>query len=229
MLAFVDGKTIYMMEPAQDHKPVDDGDTGPMTGGMGAYSPTPTLSDTVLSQVERDVFVPVLDGLRRENIDYRGVLYAGLMLTDAGPKVLEFNVRFGDPETQPLMMRLQSDLLDVMLATEEGRLDSVELRWDPRAALCVVASSGGYPGAYQTGAEITGIAEAEKLDGVKVFHSGTAKRGEKLVTDGGRVLAVTALGDSIAEAQQRAYQAMGRIHFDAMHYRRDIAHQALRK
>jgi phosphoribosylamine--glycine ligase len=229
MLAFVDGQTIYMMEPAQDHKPVDDGDTGPMTGGMGAYTPTPTLSDAVLSQIERNVFVPVLDGLRRENIEYRGVLYAGLMLTDAGPKVLEFNVRFGDPETQPLMMRLRSDLLDVMLATAEGRLDSVELRWDPRAALCVVAASGGYPGAYQTGLEITGIAEAEKLDGVKVFHSGTARRGEKLVTDGGRVLAVTALGGNIAEAHRRAYQAMGNIRFDAMHYRRDIAHQALRK
>lgn len=229
VLAFVDGRTIYMMEPAQDHKPVDDGDTGPMTGGMGAYSPTPMVSDAVLSQLERDVFVPMLDGLRRENIEYRGVLYAGLMLTESGPKVLEFNVRFGDPETQPLMMRLQGDLLGVMLATAEGRLDSVELHWDRRAALCVVAASGGYPGTCQTGFEISGIGEAEKLDGIKVFHCGTAKRGEKLVTDGGRVLAVTALADSIGEAQQRAYEAMGKIHFDAMHYRRDIAHQALRK
>lgn len=227
MLAFVDGQTIYMMEPAQDHKAVDDGDTGPMTGGMGAYSPTPTLGDAVISRVEREVFVPVLDGLRRRGIDYRGVLYAGLMITDSGPKVLEFNVRFGDPETQPLMLRLQSDLLEVMLATTEGRLDTVELKWDPRAALCVVAASGGYPGAYQAGIEITGIAAAEELEGVKVFHSGTANRGGKLVTDGGRVLAVTAIGDGIAEAQRRAYEAMNRIHFDAMHYRRDIAHQAL--
>ncbi|HMO26047.1 MAG TPA: phosphoribosylamine--glycine ligase [Tepidisphaeraceae bacterium] len=229
MLAFVDGSNIYMMEPAQDHKPVDDGDTGPMTGGMGAYTPTPVLDDRTIVQIERDVFVPVLDGLRRDGIDYRGVLYAGLMLTAAGPKVLEFNVRFGDPETQPLMMRLQTDLLEVMLATIDGRLDQVELRWDRRPALCVIAASGGYPGAYQTGQEITGIADAEALGDVKVFHSGTARRGDTLVTDGGRVLAVTAIGDTIAAARKRAYAAMDKVHFNNMHYRRDIAHQAIRR
>lgn len=229
MLAFVDGSNIYMMEPAQDHKPVDDGDTGPMTGGMGAYTPTPVLDDRTIAQIERDVFVPVLDGLRRDGIDYHGVLYAGLMLTAAGPKVLEFNVRFGDPETQPLMMRLQTDLLEVMLATIDGTLDQVDLRWDRRPALCVIAASGGYPGAYQTGQPITGIADAEALGDVKVFHSGTARRGETLVTDGGRVLAVTAIGDTIAAAQKRAYDAMARVHFNNMHYRRDIAHQAIRR
>src|SRR5450432_339116 len=154
VLAFVDRRNIYVMETAQDHKPIDDGDTGPMTGGMGAYSPTPAVSDEMLRLIERDIFVPVLDGLAREEIEYKGVLYAGLMLTTNGPKVLEFNCRFGDPETQPLMMRLQSDLTDVMLAVAEGRLDQIELQWDPRPALCVVASSRGYPGSYPTGVPI---------------------------------------------------------------------------
>jgi phosphoribosylamine--glycine ligase len=229
LLAFVDGQTIYLMEPAQDHKPVDDGDTGPMTGGMGAYTPTPVLGEQVLEQVQRDVFVPILDGLKREGITYRGVLYAGMMLTTAGPKVLEFNVRFGDPETQPLLMRLQTDLAEVMLATAEGRLDEIELKWDPRPAVCVVAVSGGYPGKYQSGMPITGIPEAEKLGDVKVFHSGTARRGETLVSDGGRVLGVTALGDTVADAQKRAYEAMALVRFEGMHYRRDIAHQAIRR
>lgn len=228
ILAFVDRKNIYMMEPSQDHKPVEDGDTGPMTGGMGAYSPTPVVTDALLRQIERTILVPVLDGLVREGIEYRGVLYAGLMLTPNGPKVLEFNCRFGDPETQPLMMRLKSDLAEVMLAVADGKLDQVELKWDPRPAICVVATSKGYPGKYQTGVPITGIHDADAIPDVKVFHSGTAKRGEQLVTDGGRVLGVTALGRDIREARQRAYAAMEKIHFDGMHYRRDIAHQAMR-
>src|SRR5207245_5458388 len=145
-----------MMESSQDHKPVDEGDTGPMTGGMGAYSPTPVVTDKLLSQIEREILVPAVDGLTREGIEYKGVLYAGLMLTANGPKVLEFNCRFGDPETQPLMMRLKSDLLEVMLAVADGRLDQVQLRWDPRPALCVVAASKGYPGKYPTGLQISG-------------------------------------------------------------------------
>jgi phosphoribosylamine--glycine ligase len=226
ILAFVSGRSIYLMESAQDHKPVDEGDTGPMTGGMGAYSPTSVITDSVLRHVERDILVPVLDGLCRDGIEYRGVLYAGLMLTANGPKVLEFNCRFGDPETQPLMMRLKSDLLEVMLAAAEGRLDQVELKWDPRPAVCVVAASKGYPGSYQTGVAIEGIDRADAMPDVKVFHSGTAQRGQTLLTDGGRVLAVTALGTTIAEAQQRAYAAMSQIRFDGMHYRRDIGRQA---
>jgi phosphoribosylamine--glycine ligase len=228
ILAFVDKKSIYVMETAQDHKPVDDGDTGPMTGGMGAYSPTPVVTPAMLRSIERDVLVPVVDGLVRDGIEYKGILYAGLMLTTNGPKVLEFNCRFGDPETQPLMMRLKSDLAEVMLAVAEGKLDQVELKWDERPAIAVVATSKGYPGKYPTGLPITGIEDASSMRDVKVFHSGTKMLDGKLVTDGGRVLAVTALGDTIADAQRRAYQAMGKIHFDGMHYRRDIGHQAIK-
>jgi phosphoribosylamine--glycine ligase len=228
VLAFVDRKNIYVMEPAQDHKPVNDGDTGPMTGGMGAYSPTPVMTAALMSQVERDILIPVLDGLTRDGIEYKGVLYAGLMLTANGPKVLEFNCRFGDPETQPLMMRLEADLLEVMLAVAEGRLDKIELKWDPRPALCVVATSGGYPGPYEGGTPITGIANADSMKDVKVFQAGTRISGGALVTDGGRVLGVTALGDTVADAQKRAYQAMSLIHFDGMHFRRDIGKQAIR-
>lgn len=229
ILAFVDRRNIYMMEPSQDHKPVDDGDTGPMTGGMGAYSPTPVITDSMLPLIERDILVPVVDGLLREGIEYKGVLYAGLMLTTNGPKVLEFNCRFGDPETQPLMMRLKSDLLEVMLAVTDGTLDQIQLKWDPRPAVCVVATSKGYPGAYPKGLPITGVEKADAMPDVKVFHGGTkTSEGKTLLTDGGRVLNVTALGHTIREAQQRAYRAMEMIHFDGMHYRRDIAHQAIR-
>jgi phosphoribosylamine---glycine ligase len=227
VMALVDRRTIYVLEAAQDHKTAGDGDTGPMTGGMGAYSPPPIVTPALLTQIERDVLVPAIDGLMREGIEYKGILYAGLMLTAAGPKVLEFNCRFGDPETQPLMMRLKSDLLQTLLAVAEGRLDQIELKWDPRPALCVVAASGGYPGKYSTGDVITGVEEAEAMGDVKVFHGGTRRQGKSLVTDGGRVLGVTALGADIAQARKRAYSAMEKIHFQAMHYRRDIASQAL--
>ncbi len=229
ILAFVDKSSIYLMESAQDHKAIDDGDTGPMTGGMGAYSPTPLITDSVLRQIERDILVPTIDGLRRDGIEYSGVLYAGLMLTTGGPRVLEFNCRFGDPETQPLMMRLQSDLLEVMLAVAENRLSEITLKWDERPALCVVASSAGYPGKYPTGLPITGLDDADALPDVKVFHAGTRLQDGKTVTDGGRVLSVTALGRDIAEAQTRAYQAMQKIHFDGIYYRKDIGYQAIRK
>jgi phosphoribosylamine---glycine ligase len=228
VLAFVDGRNIYVMETSQDHKPVDDGDTGPMTGGMGAYSPTPVITEQMLKTVERDVLVPAVDGLVRDGINYKGILYAGLMVTAAGPRVLEFNCRFGDPETQPLMMRLQSDLVEVMLAVCDGKLDQITLKWDPRPAICVVAASKGYPGKYPTGLPITGIEKADALPDVKVFQGGTKKVDGKIVTDGGRVLGVTAIGKNIGEARDRAYRAMGMIHFDGMHYRKDIGHQALR-
>jgi phosphoribosylamine--glycine ligase len=228
VLAFVDKRTIYMLEPAQDHKPIDDGDTGPMTGGMGAYSPTPVISSALLTQIERDIFVPVVDGLLREGIEYQGCLYAGLMITANGPKVLEFNCRFGDPETQPLMMRLKTDLIEVLLAMCEGKLDQITLDWDRRPAICVVATSKGYPGKYSTGVPITGIDQADATPDVKVFHSGTKLNGKTLVTDGGRVLGVTALGANITDARRRAYAAMDKIKFDGMHYRKDIAWQALK-
>ncbi|MGE5608339.1 MAG: phosphoribosylamine--glycine ligase [Bacillota bacterium] len=228
ILALVDRTSIYVLESSQDHKAVDDGDTGPMTGGMGAYSPTPVITNSVLTQIEREILIPAVDGLRRDGIDYNGVLYAGLMLTGGGPRVLEFNCRFGDPETQPLMMRLKSDLLEVLLAVAEGRLHKMDLQWDPRPALCVIAASGGYPGSYKTGVPITGIEKADALPDTKVFHAGTKLVDGKVVTDGGRVLAVTALGKTIADAQRRAYEAMELIHFEGMHYRKDIGYQAIR-
>ena len=227
ILAFVDRKSIYLMESSQDHKAVEDGGTGAMTGGMGAYSPTPVVTDALLRQIERDILVPAVDALVREGIEYKGVLYAGLMLTQHGPKVLEFNCRFGDPETQPLMMRLNSDLLEVMLAVAEGRLDQVELKWDPRPALCVVAASGGYPGPHRTGLQVTGISDADAMPDVKVFQGGTRAEGKTILTDGGRVLSVTALGKTIADAKKRAYDALTKIHFEGMHYRKDIGSQAL--
>jgi phosphoribosylamine---glycine ligase len=227
VMALVDRRTIYVLESAQDHKAVFDGDTGPMTGGMGAYSPTPVVSASLLSQIEKDVLIPAVDGLARDGIEYKGVLYAGLMLTANGPKVLEFNCRFGDPETQPLMLRLKSDLAEVLLAVADGHLDKIELKWDTRPAICVVAASKGYPGSYSTGLPITGIEAAESDGNVKVFHGGTRLNDNKLVTDGGRVLNVTAIGLDISDARRRAYAALAKIHFDGMHYRRDIAHQAL--
>ena len=227
VLAFVDGKSIYPMEPLQDHKPIGDGDTGPNTGGMGAYSPVPMLTDELLGRMEREVFVPIVDAMRRDFGRYEGVLYTGLMLTPAGPKVLEFNCRFGDPECQPLMMRMTGDLLEAMVATAEHRLDEVTLQWDPRPAVCVVMASGGYPGKYTKGFEITGIDEAEKLGDVKVFQAGTAIADGRLVNAGGRVLGVTALGQTIADAQRRAYEAVGKIHWRDCYYRKDIAAKAL--
>ncbi len=228
ILALVDGRSIYVLETSQDHKAVEDGDTGPMTGGMGAYSPTPVVSEALIRQIEREILVPAVDGLRREGIEYSGVLYAGLMITPSGPKVLEFNCRFGDPETQPLMMRLQSDLCEVLLAVAESRLAEITLKWDSRPALCVIAASGGYPGAYKTGFPISGLEKADALPDTKVFHGGTKFRDGRVVTDGGRVLAVTCLGKTIAEAQHRVYQALGLIEFDGIYYRKDIGYQAIR-
>ena len=227
VLAVVGRRSLYVLESAQDHKPVDDGDTGPMTGGMGAYSPTPVVSAEMMSRIEREILVPAVDGLRRRGIDYCGVLYAGLIITIKGPKVLEFNCRFGDPETQPLMMRMKSDLLELLLGAAEGRLDEISVEWDERPAVCVVAASKGYPGPYTTGLPITGVNQAEAMPDVRVFHCGTAVKDGRLVTAGGRVLAVTALGRTVSEARNRAYQALEHIKFEGMHYRRDIAHQAV--
>ncbi len=228
ILAFVDGRSIYVMESAQDHKPIGDGDTGPNTGGMGAYSPAPIVTDAMIGQIEREILVPVVDCMNRNDTPFKGVLYAGLMMTAGGPRVLEFNVRFGDPETQPIMMRLKSDLLEVFLAVCEQKLDQVTLEWDERPAVCVVMASGGYPGDYEKGKVITGISEAEQLKDVVVFHAGTAMKDGKLVTAGGRVLGVTAIGATIAEAKRAAYEAVSKIHFDGAQYRHDIADKAIR-
>lgn len=228
ILAFVDGRTIYVMESAQDHKPIGEQDTGPNTGGMGAYSPAPIVTDALMDQIIREILVPLVDGMNRNETPYKGVLYAGLMITPGGPRVLEFNARFGDPETQPILMRMKSDFLEVMEAVCRGRLSDVTIEWDPRPAVCVVIASGGYPDAYEKGKVITGLEEASRLKDVKVFHAGTAKRDGRIVTAGGRVLGVTAMGQTIAEAQRRAYEAVSLIHFEGAYYRRDIADKALR-
>ena len=227
VLAFCDGKNIYTAEPLQDHKPVGDGDTGPNTGGMGAYSPVPIIDGQMMSRIEREVLVPIVDAMRRDFGRYEGILYAGLMFTPGGPKVIEFNCRFGDPECQPLMMRLKSDLVEVMVATAQHKLDEATLEWDPRHAVCVVMSSGGYPGDYTKGFEITGIAEAEADPDVKVFHAGTTMKEGKLVTAGGRVLGVTALGETTAAAQQKAYKAVRKITWRDCYCRTDIAAKAI--
>jgi len=227
ILAFVDGQSIYAMEAAQDHKPVGDGDTGPNTGGMGAYSPTPIITDALMQMVEEQVLVPVVHAMNHVGTPYKGVLYAGLMLTAGGPKVIEFNCRFGDPEAQCVLTRLKTDLFEVMLATAEGKLDTITLEWDKRPSVCVVLASGGYPGKYETGKEITGLADAGGEPDTWVFHAGTKAEGKKVLTAGGRVLGVTALGDTIADAQKHAYKAVEKIHFDGMYYRKDIASKAI--
>jgi phosphoribosylamine--glycine ligase len=229
ILAFVDGHNIYVMESSQDHKLIGDGDTGSNTGGMGAYSPAPVVTEEMMNRITREILVPVVDGMNRNGTPYRGVLYAGLMITGGGPRVLEFNVRFGDPETQPMLMRLKSDLLEVCLAVCEGRLDEVTLEWDRRPAVCVVMASGGYPGDYEKGKTITGLDEAEQLEDVVVFHAGTVIKDGDIVTNGGRVLGVTALGRQIVEAKARAYEAINRIKFDGAYWRRDIADKAIKR
>ena len=229
ILAFVDGRNIYVMESSQDHKPIGDGDTGPNTGGMGAYSPAPVVTEALMDKITSEILVPVVDGMNRNNTPYKGVLYAGIMITAGGPRVLEFNVRFGDPETQPILMRLKSDLLEVLPAVCDGTLDKVTLEWDRRPAVCVVMASGGYPGAYEKGKKITGIDEAERLKNVVVFHAGTAAKNGDIVTTGGRVLGVTALGEQIRDAKARAYEAIDKIKFDGAYCRRDIADKAIRK
>ncbi|MFI4910961.1 MAG: phosphoribosylamine--glycine ligase [Sedimentisphaeraceae bacterium JB056] len=229
ILAFVDGRNIYVMESSQDHKPIGDGDTGPNTGGMGAYSPAPVVTDELMDKITREVLVSVVDGMNRNGTPYKGILYAGIMVTNTGPKVLEFNVRLGDPETQPVLMRLKSDLLEIMLAVCEGKLDKIELEWDDRPAICVVMSSGGYPGDYEKGKVITGLDEAAKMEDVYVFHAGTALKDNKIVTNGGRVLGVTAMGSDVAAAKARAYEAVDVIKFEGAYCRKDIADKAINR
>ncbi|MBI1881081.1 MAG: phosphoribosylamine--glycine ligase [Chloroflexi bacterium] len=227
VLAFCDGRTVATMPVAQDHKRIFDGDAGPNTGGMGAYAPAPLITPALLDEIERTILQPAVDGLQAEGIPFVGILYAGLMLTEAGPRVLEFNCRFGDPETQVILPLLESDLVSVFKACLDGTLDRIELKWRAGAAATVVAAAAGYPGDYPKGREITGLAEAEAQPQTLVFHAGTRRTDDgRLVTDGGRVLAVTGLGHSLSEAIERAYAGMGRIHFQGMHFRRDIGAKA---
>jgi phosphoribosylamine--glycine ligase len=225
-LVLTDGKTVVPLAPTQDHKRVWDNDQGPNTGGMGAYCDHSILSPGLTRQISERIVERTLEGLRAEGIAYRGVLYCGLMMTSNGPVVLEYNVRFGDPETQPIMMRLQGDLAEALLKVATGELRGDMITWKPGASVCVVAASAGYPGRYATGNEITGLKEAERT-GAKVFHAGTDERGGKIVTAGGRVLGITAAGSDLPAATSAAYDAASKIHFEGMHYRRDIASKAL--
>ncbi|NLE65207.1 MAG: phosphoribosylamine--glycine ligase, partial [Elusimicrobia bacterium] len=225
VLAVCDGKDFLLLQSSQDHKRVFDDDKGPNTGGMGAYSPAPVATPGLLKTIAETIIRPVVEGMAEEGSPFKGILYAGVMVTSEGPKVLEFNTRFGDPEAQAILPRLKTDLVDVLLASAEGRLGDVVLEWDDRACVCVVMASGGYPGEYAAGREIEGLLDvpAETI----VFHAGTRRDGEKVLTSGGRVLGVTALGEGIALAIEKAYAGVARISFDGAHWRKDIGKRAL--
>ena len=226
-LAFTDGRHILPLASTQDHKPVFDGDRGPNTGGMGAYSPAPIVTPELAERIVDEVLTPVVHGLNARNVTYKGVLYAGLMIRAGRAEVLEFNVRFGDPECQPLMLRLRSDLFEVMNAVIDGRLDRIRLDWDARPAVCVVLASGGYPGHYEKHLPIAGLDELADWPDGAVFHAGTQRRGDRVVTNGGRVLGVTARGADIDGALSAAYAAAARISWPGVHYRKDIGRRAL--
>jgi phosphoribosylamine---glycine ligase len=225
--ALVDGENYRLLESARDHKRAFDGDEGPNTGGMGAFSPADNWDARLQSQFEKEIMQPLLGGLSKEGIAYRGLLYPGLMITSDGVRVLEFNCRFGDPETQALLPRMKSDLLPLLEATIDGKIDNCPIDWDKRVSVTVVLASAGYPGKYETGKMISGLDEAAKLEGIQIFHAGTKIAANQVVTAGGRVLAVTALGSTIAAARGRAYAAASRIQFEGCHHRRDIALSAV--
>ena len=227
ILAITDGKTIVPLSSAQDHKAVYDGDKGPNTGGMGAYSPVPLIADDLQFYIEENILVPIVHAMKKEDRPYKGVIYAGLIITSNGPKVLEFNARFGDPETQVLLTRLKSDLVPLLLSTTTDNLEGVEIEWSDNTSVCVVMTSRGYPDKYEKGLPILGLETLKGLDNVQVFHAGTAIKDGKVVTSGGRVLGVTALGKSIQEAQKTVYGAVQKITFEGAHYRRDIGVKAI--
>lgn len=220
VFAFTDGENILPMVSAMDYKKVYEGDKGPNTGGMGSIAPNPYLEEETLKEVMESILKPMVKALQKEGIVYKGVLYAGLMLTKEGPKVLEFNARFGDPETQVVLPLLKTDLIDIMEASIEGKLDKIQIEWEDKKAVCAVAVSNGYPGEYQTGFEITGL---EKVKEAFVYHAGTALKDGKITTSGGRVLAVTSIGDSYEEAREKVYREIKKIRFEGMYYRKDIA------
>jgi phosphoribosylamine--glycine ligase len=225
--ALVDGTSVLAFGSAQDHKRVGDGDTGPNTGGMGAYAPAPIFTEAMEAEVMEKIIRPTAQGMVARGTPFTGVLYAGLMITESGPQLIEYNVRFGDPECQILMLRLFSDLLPLLLAAVDGVLDHVDVRWHDEAALLVVMATNGYPGAYDKGSEIKNLTEAAAMDGVTIFHAGTKSKGDAIIANGGRVLGVTALGETTAEAQSRAYQAVDKIDWPDGFCRRDIGHRAI--
>jgi phosphoribosylamine--glycine ligase len=228
-IAFTDGKTILPMPSTQDHKAIFDGDKGPNTGGMGAYSPAPVITDARARRIMDEVMTPVVRGMSEEGTPFKGILYAGLMIDGDDIRVLEFNARSGDPETQPILMRMKSDIVPVLEAVAEGSLDRAAITWDDRPAVCVVMASEGYPGNYRKGMAIEGLDEAQSLPDVQVFHAGTASEGGRVVVNGGRVLGVTALGSTIEKAIERAYDAASRIRWDGVYYRKDIGRKALNR
>lgn len=227
-LAFTDGETVVPMASAQDHKRIYDGDKGPNTGGMGAYSPAPVVTADIEKKIMERIMIPAIKGMRSEGKTYKGVLYAGLMIDKGEPKVLEFNVRFGDPETQPILMRLNGDIVDIFNAVIDGDLRGRTITWRNEASVCVVLASEGYPGAYKKGEIIKGLDDAEAIDGVVVFHAGTTVQDGNLLTNGGRVLGVTALGKDIKTAIDKTYRAVDKIHFKGMQFRKDIGFKALK-
>ena len=227
-LVLSDGERVAPLVAAQDHKRIGDGDTGPNTGGMGAYSFSGLLDPQMTHWLLHHVAIPVIEGMKVEGAEYKGILYCGLMMTARGPMVLEFNCRFGDPETQPILMRLESDLVEAFEASIEGRVSDGDFRWSNDASVCVVLASGGYPGTIEVGKKVTGVEAADEIEGVKVFHAGTSTRDGQYFTSGGRVLGVTARAQTLSQAVSRAYAAAGEIHFDGMHFRKDIAGRALK-
>ena len=229
-IAVTDGKFILPFDSSQDHKPVFNNDEGPNTGGMGAYSPAPVVNESVYKKIMDKVMLPLLNGFKSEGIDYRGVIYAGLMIKDGEPSVLEFNVRFGDPETQPLLSRLDSDIMDILMGSINGNLEEVskKVAWNESSSVCIVMASGGYPGSYKKGIEIKGLEQVKNMENVIVFHAGTKSDNGKTVTNGGRVLGVTALNGSIENSIKKAYEAVKKISWDGVHYRDDIGKKALK-
>ena len=223
VLAFTDGNTVLLMDSAQDHKAALDGDQGPNTGGMGAYSPAPVFTDLMRQKVRDKIMFPLVCAMKAEGRPYQGIIYAGLMLTKLGPKILEFNARFGDPETQPLLVRMESDIIPLFEACIDGTLEQCDLKWKPETSVCVVMAAKGYPGSYEKGKEISGLDEAGALPDVVVFHAGTKGEGGKVLTNGGRVLGITATGPDTPSAIAKAYEAVSKIKWDGIHYRKDIA------
>ena len=226
VLAFSDGQTVLMMDSAQDHKAAYDGDKGPNTGGMGAYSPAPVFTEIMRQKVRDKIMLPMIRAMQQEGRPYKGILYAGLMLTKTGPQILEFNARFGDPETQPLLVRMDSDIIPIFEACIDGTLNQCPLKWKTDSSVCVVMAAEGYPESYEKGKPITGLKEANSLPGVVVFHAGTKEKDGEVLTHGGRVLGVTATGEDTATAIARAYEAVGKIKWQGIHYRKDIGHRA---
>ena len=229
ILAFCDGKTVIPMVPSQDHKKIFDNDQGPNTGGMGAYSPVPFYPDELEKRVLEEILKPTVKGLQREGKEYKGVLYAGLILTKEGPKVLEFNARFGDPETQVILPRLKTDLIDILNAVIENTLHQINIEWEDTAAVCVVVASGGYPGKYQKGKVICGLERLEKMKNIIAFHAGTKFQDNQVITSGGRVLGITSWDNTISKAKEKAYKGVEKIYFEDMYYRKDIAAKAIKE